>query len=304
MFRAPMSDFDQSEQSAQSSPDGPSGGSGALARMRSIARRGRSRLRGALRRRLDEIGERIRRELLEVMSSPQKVRRLQRVLANLAGWMMGRGFRADPNAELLFEFVDWLDDRHGRQSIAAIVFQSAMVRDPEFLEAMGHLSNSLAPWRQSADDSWSASRIDGFKRRAGNRLLSLLNELAALEADDPPPTGDIDDRIHYFEQAPIPDRFTRLAAMTRGDRLFERTTPSKRLGWAVELFDDLRPESAERSALSRFIPGRGDEQLHFLVLSTTFFLQSYLLRNLIEGLPDIARRLSDELRDDEIIEID
>jgi len=299
-----MSDSNHSKQSAQSSPDGPSGGSGALARVRSLARRGCSRLQGALRRQIDEAGERIRQELLEVMSSPEKVRRLQQVLANLAGWMMDRGFRADPNAELLFEFVDWLDDRHGRQPIAAIVFQSAMVRDPEFLEAMGHLSHSLAPWRQSADNSWSASRIDGFKRRAGNRLLSLLNELAALESETPPPAGDIDDRIHYFEQAPIPDHFTRLAAMTRGDRLFERDTPSKRLGWAAQIIDELRTDSSDRHALSPFIPGRGDEQLHFLVLSTTFFLQSYLLRNLIEGLPDIARRLSDELRDDEIIEID
>lgn len=283
----------------------PPAASTAIARVRHLARRGGRRLRGALRERVDEVTDRLRQRVVRLLGSPQQVRSLQKVLANMANWTLRRGFRADPNAELLFEFVDWLDDRHDRRRITSILLHSPLLRDPALIDALAHLSDIVTPWETPASDShWDVSRLERFKRRTGDRLLSVLVELAALEHDTDPPAGNVDERIAYFEQAPIPERFGRLAAMTQGRLLMTRRLPSRRLQTAKGLVDRLRPHRAERSAMVPFLPGTGDERLQFLVLSTTFFIQSYLLRNLIEALPEIAAELHEKLELDETIDLD
>lgn len=278
--------------------------SGALSRVRSLARRGRRGLARLARRQLQEAGDRLYDELREFLSSPRRVQRLQRVLARVASWSMQRGFETDPNAGLLFEFVDWLEHRHGRPAIAAILFRSPLVGDPEFLEALGHLSRVYGPWRPTDDDRWDHQDVERFKRRAGDRLLDLLVRLAALESDESPPEGPVERKIEFFEQAELPARFTRLAAMTRGRDLLDPATPTERFEWARRLIDRLPGSAGNSGALRPFVPGTGDDTLHFLVFSTSFFYQSYLVRHLIEGLPQLAERLDRQLDDDEPIDID
>ncbi len=275
---------------------------GTLGRLRRLASRGKSRLATALESQLEDIGESVRDQLLELLSSRQQMERVQQALVTVSGWAMERGFRADPNAELLFDFVDWLEDRHGRDRIALLLVQSPLLQDPAFLEALAHLSQTLTPWKSDqVDRKWTADRLNSFKNKAGRRLLDLLVELAALEREQPPPAG-AEARIAYFESAPIPLRFTRLAAMTRGEKLLRRPTKG-RVQLAQRALSRLAPDRREPTGLIRFVPGVGDEALHFLIFSTSFFLQSYLLRNLIEALPELAEDLDRTLRDEEIIDL-
>lgn len=278
----------------------------AVGRLRRIARGGGRRLADALRSRADDVEELLRAQLLDFLSTPENVETLQRSLATIGGWAIDRGFHADPNAELLFHFTDWLEERHDRATIAAIVFRSELVRDPTFVEAIAHLATALGPAARHTDGpGWDLDRIERFKERAGDRLLDFLVQLAALEADTPPPQRSADARIDYFESAPIPQRFQRLARMTRGDDLIEKTPPSRRHKLLARITDRLRPDTDDdhSTALARFIPGTGDETLHFLVFSTTFFLQSYLLRGLIDALPELADDLTEQARADEMIDI-
>ncbi len=279
----------------------------AVGRLGRIALGGGRRIKDALRSRAGDFEDLLREQLLDLLSTPERVETLQRSLATIGGWAMRRGFHADPNAELLFHFVDWLEERHGRQKISAIVFRSSLVRDPAFVEAIAHLATALGPASlRDEGPGWDLDRIEGFKDRAGDRLLDFLVQLAALEADEPPPQGSTLARIDYFESVPIPKRFQRLARMTRGDDLLEKQhTPSRRQKLLEGITDRLRPDSEDDSsaALARFIPGVGDETLHFLVFSTTFFLQSYLLRGIVDALPDLASEVTEQARADEMIDI-
>ena len=278
----------------------------AVGRLRKIARGGRRRLTDALRSRADDVEELLRQQLLDFLATPENVQTLQRSLATIGGWAMSRGFRSDPNAELLFHFVDWLEERHGRPTIAGILFSSELVRDPALLEAIAHLATALGPGAfHSEGPGWDLDRVERFKERAGTRLLDFLTRLASLETDAPPPEGAVEDRIHYFESAPIPERFERLARMTRGEDLLEKHNPSRRQRLLERVAHRLRPDRDDDSttALARFIPGVGDETLHFLVFSTTFFLQSYLLRGIVDALPDLAEDLTEQARTSEMIDI-
>ena len=276
-------------------------------RVRRIGGQSGKRLAGAIGRRLDRIADATRQQMMELLDSPEQIQSLQKILATVANWSLRRGFRADPNAELLFEFVDWLDGRHRRATIMALLLQSELYRDPALIEALVQLSRQLAPWpgQISPDEVWDAPDIERFKRQCGTRLLDLLVELAALEASERPEDNSTPGRIDYFESAPIPRRFRRLAAMTQGRLLITRDTAPGERKLFGRLIDRIRPETdGKEGQLTPFIPGVGDQTLYFLVLSTTFFLQGYLLRNLIEALPDLASALHDELEGEDLIDLE
>lgn len=277
---------------------------GTLGRLRHLARRSKHRLAHVVESGVADLGEAFRDQLLDLLSSPEQVERLQQALVTISGWAMVRGFRADPNAELLFDFVDWIEERHGRHQVALRLVQSPLLQDPAFVEALAHLTRSMTPFGETGfgdtddDHQWSAKRLDAFKAKTGRRLLDLLVEFAALEASAPPPAG-MTARIEYFEEAPIPLRFTRLAAMTQGDKLLRRPA-QKRSALARRVLAKM-PSGISDNSLAPFVPGVGDQTLHFLVFSTSFFLQTYLLRNLIEALPELAQDLDNSLRDDDDI---
>lgn len=275
--------------------------------MRSLARRGRRRIKGAVRRQIEQLGQRVTEELTQLLSSPRQVERIQSVLVNLANWSMQKGFRSDPNAELLFEFVDWLEDRHPRQKVTAILMRSPVLLDPEFLEALAHLARAANPWVDDPADEprWDQQRLRTFKKRAGNRLLGLLVELAALEHEQPPPSSEgAEQKIEYFESAPIPVRFQRLGAMTQGDKLMQRRSSPSPPKLIQKLTRRLPGANRRDNELRRWIPGLGDDTLYFLVFSTGFFFQSYLLRNMIEAFPQLADELSRQVRDGEMIDVE
>lgn len=289
----------------QQLPGGGDDDTGAVDRVRSLARRGRRRLSGLVRSRARRMGDRLADKLLELLSSPQQVERLQTALVNVANWSLDRGFRSDPNAELLFEFVDWLEQRHDRRTITTILLRSSVVTDPEFLDALAHLTQALGPFSTTEGaPGWDEQQLNRFKQRAGDRLLDLLVHLAALEADRPPAAGSAERRLDYFDSAPIPVRFRRLGPMTRGQQLLERDPVASHSKWTRRLARHLPGVDADDTRLQKYVPGVGDDELYFLVFSTAFFFQSYLLRNLIEALPDMAEEIRRQLESDEMIDVD
>ncbi|MFW6053462.1 MAG: hypothetical protein ACOC9J_01500, partial [Persicimonas sp.] len=78
-----------------------------------------SRLLARVRKTVDEtiapaIEAKAREALLE-LAKPENARQLQQALARLAQPAMRAGFRSDPPARLLFDFVDALEQRHTRE---------------------------------------------------------------------------------------------------------------------------------------------------------------------------------------------
>ena len=298
-----MDDQDASDSPTPGDSDRPT----AIARVRQIAHRGRRKVAHSLRSRLESVGEKVSAQLVDLMASPRQVEALQKSLVRITGWTLRRGFQADPNAELLFEFIEWLEKRHSREKITTILLHSQWLRDPAFVDALVHLSRLLSPFETDIEEQWSESRLEAFKTRAGRRLLELLVDLAALEQDvAPSPSSTVTEQIAFFRSPPIPDHFHRLADMTQGRHLLTRTRTSERRKLAKKVARRLGVLRPNDSNLIPFIPGIGDETLHFLVFSTTFFLQSYLVRNLVEALPELADEFSENLKeqDDDIIDLD
>lgn len=259
------------------------------------------------------------RELLLELAEPENARRLQRGLAGVAQAAMRAGFGSDPPARLLFDFVDTLEERHTRETILQVVVEHAVNYEGDLIEMLLAAGPGAAASRDMAQ----------LQERAGERLLTLLCSLAALERDQPAPT-DREAQILYFEAAPIEERFKPLARMAAGDeRAFARhcaaadddaqsTEQASRLRGLVRRLTDLTmPDSDHRrdapvgtsgtgeanpSALARFLPSLNDPVLRFLTMSYLFFLQSYLLRAMIEGLPEalqMAAELERARQDDE-----
>lgn len=266
-----------------------------LATIKGAARSGSYRLARLLSPSLESARHRIQQSLGDFLTDPATVGAVQQNLARFANLSFRFGFRVDPNAELLFRFADWSEERHGRARVMQILLQSPLIQDPTFVDAMVYLSQIIVPWVDDEAPAFTQSQLDDFKAGASQKLLFLLTELAALEQDERPPSQDIDALVDYFENAPLPAEFKGLARMALGQGLLKREDPapvrwtkglSKRLGL-------LSSQEDQERGLRPFIPGLGDETLEFLVLSTTFFIQTYLLRHLVESLPELAQEIAD-----------
>lgn len=282
-----------------------------------------ARVRKSVDERLAPAIEAKAREALLKLAEPENARQLQRALAGLAQTAMRAGFRSDPPAKLLFDFVDALEKRHTREQTLHVVIEHAVTYESDLLEIL-----------LSAGPGGAAPRgLEHLRERAGERLLTLLCSLVALDRDQAPPT-DQQAQIQYFEQAPIDERFKPLARMAAGEESAfasghtqpddaepeERSSPLK--GLVRRLTGQIKSDPAQSnpdenkadrrepktSALARFVPSLNDPATRFLTMSYLFFLQSYLLRAMIEGLPEALEMAADLEReqradDEDVVEI-
>ena len=150
------------------------------------------------------------RKLLLKLAEPDNAERLQETLAGLAQFAMRSGFRSDPKARLLFDFVDEIEAVHSREAVMQIVVQHAVAYEHDML---GVLLESV---QRGGSATMTAERLDGFRQRASSKLLALLCALASLESDEQPPSAR-EAQIAYFEDAPIDPRYKPLARMAVGD---------------------------------------------------------------------------------------
>ncbi|RAL23544.1 hypothetical protein DL240_05125 [Lujinxingia litoralis] len=258
---------------------------------------GRVGKRGVLKvgRRVQQAGQQLARRVAHELIQPEQIVALQSVLASVAQWGMERGFKLDPNAGLFFEFLDWLDQEQGRDQVMQRLMISPMFQDPAFLEALSQAAAALSPFMPTETRGvWGSAELEHFKQRGGDKLLDLLVTLVALHQDTPPPTeASAPRRQSFVEDSTIPERFKVLAQMALGDALEPpgEAAATKAIGTLRALRGRLAGPTEPQAPLTRFVPGVGDPHLHFLVYSTTFVMQSYLLRHLVESLPEMAARL-------------
>ncbi|RDV39279.1 hypothetical protein DV096_01510 [Bradymonadaceae bacterium TMQ3] len=244
--------------------------------------------------RVQKAGQKIAKRLAHEMIQPEQITAIQGALARFAQWGMERGFALDPNAALFFEFLDWVDAEYGREAVMTRLMLSPMFQDPAFLEAITRAAALLSPFAPPSSETWGVDEVERLKDRAGQRLLELLVSLTELATETPAPaSGTVASRQDYIADAPIPERFRVLATMAVGEGLDPaKPAPATRASSALrDLSQRLDRSGKGQHSLTRFVPGLGDAHLHFLVFSTTFVMQSYLLRHLVESLPEMAARL-------------
>lgn len=285
-----MDDQDASKTPLERTKDRPS-----TLGLRRFLRRRRDGLQEALLASVSTLERHVQTQIQELLSSREHLESLQDGLVKISSWTMTRSFEADRNAELLFRFADWIEKRQGRPKVMAMILATPLLRDPAFLEAITqsarHLQAFLLP-DEERSQLWDADTLSAFKDRAGDRFLDLLVNLASLEATPPPPAASRQARLAYFKAAPIPEEFKVLAEMTQGIGLVQ---DSKSAGVINRVKRRLGLEDQSSQALTAYIPGANDPHLRFLVFSTTLFLQTYLLRNLVEALPTLAEELGQSL---------
>lgn len=252
--------------------------------------------------------------LVEQLTNPKNAVFLQDQLVKIAQLGFTFGFKIDPNAKKLYNFVQWIEERHGREPVMAVVLSQNLLADGRMIQLLTSYASFLsspAALSGKAPD-WKTDEIEQFKEQAGNTLLNMLCELAALEHPHPLPNST-SQKIDFFESAPIPQEFQVLAAMAAGQRPDAIIMPgqkkptnsadsqrSSRLSRLTQTILDSTqkiigsPDTPDEkpTGLARFIPGLHDPTFHFIVFSYTFFLETFMLRNLIENLPEILEGLA------------
>jgi hypothetical protein len=255
-------------------------------------------------------------KMLLKLAEPENAQKLQETLAGVAQFAMKSGFRSDPQAGLLFDFVDQLETRHSRPEVLEIVVEHAMVYEQDLVATLieaiksGQGVAGLAGRKQGAGRKSGTDRFEAFRDRASTRLLTLLCSLASLDSDDPAPDSRAA-KVAYFEQAPIDARFKPLARMATGEREAFEVAQNSEEGSHTHDPDPDSPSLVRRAinrlageangeangnattALARFVPSLRDPGTRFLTTSYLFFMQSYLVRAMIEELPAMLAAVRD-----------
>ena len=259
------------------------------------------------------------------MTSPDNIEQVQAIMARTAQSAIDMGFRVDHHAALLFEFVDWMEQEHGREPVAGRVWQYNSLIDGTLLALLEARVGMVG----------QQDRGRGYERQIeAVRLdfLEMLCALASLEDERPMPRIRRPETLRaYFEECILPERFYVLAGLGIGDpeafEEMERRNAQKQerereeRGMAGRLVDRLRraassareepsgeEEAPEKSrskrararALVKLGPFDRDPSFRFLVNSYLFFLQTYTTRALIERFPETiatARALDEQLKE-------
>lgn len=239
------------------------------------------RVRDALEYKLAPAVEKRIRDLVLKLAEPENAERLQETLASIAQFGMDRGFDQDPDARLLFEFVDWLEQRHSRAVVMEVVVKHGALMEHTLIQ---HLQEMLERRRAGLppqqDDGWRELRDEGQAR-----LLELLTLLVTLETEEPAPATQ-QAQVDYIEDADIPDRFKELAHKTVGAEGAFDARPRERER-------DEQQSTPRKSALQRFAPSMDDPHTRFLTTSHLFFVQSYLVRAMVESLPSMLSEIAE-----------
>ena len=241
---------------------------------------------GELMRRLEAAGDALATQLTD----PRNVERLQHGLATAANLAMKMGFARDRRAERLFDLVDWLEQRHGRPPVAAVVFAHSPLADGSLLnilralqpELLEPLLAELGPLGDLFTDSAPPPRFSDALAAAQRKLLNLLCELAALEADAPPPpaSAPFPELVAYFEESPVPTDYYDLAALVAGDPHAWRDHH----GPPPPASDAPSPTGGP---LMRLKQAADNPLVNLLLTSYMFFFQAYTTRAMIERLPEL-----------------
>lgn len=238
---------------------------------------------------------------------PEHIEQAQQQLAKLASWGMKLGFEHDPKAALLFDFVNWIEQEHGRQAVIFCLAQHNPVVDGTLLDLV-----------QTRFMTWPKLDEQTYQRKLSAvscTFLGLLGALAQLEDRQAAPLRRSQEvLLARFVTSGIPERFYPLGHMAAGDKevlaRFERPAqPEQATSGALhkraigrlkaKLTGQTTPTTQPsgtantRTDLTDQRPMGSDPHFQFLVNSYAFFMHTYMTRALIEQLPQVftlARR--------------
>lgn len=241
------------------------------------------------------------------LMDPEHLEQAQQGLAQLASWGMRLGFDHDPRAGLLFEFVDWIEQEHGRAAVVTCLTQHNPVVDGTLLDL---IQTRYMTWPK-LDEKVYQRKLEATSRT----FLSLLGALAQVEDRQPQPTlRTTEALIERFVSSPsIPERFHPLAHMAAGDlrvlheygqkasapkpsltkRALDKlgalgATPSEQRAREDQRAPHAQAPSSSRTALTTHRPFQADPHFQFVVNSYTFFMHTYMTRAIIEQLPNLV----------------
>ncbi|MFB6375727.1 MAG: hypothetical protein ABEN55_22050, partial [Bradymonadaceae bacterium] len=179
---------------------------GWLQRLTDGARSTLDRAIGAANRQLNDLERRLQ-TLAPRMLEAENVDQLQRTLSTVAQTVYGLGFTIDAEAKLLFELFDRTERRHGRRPVVEAIGRHNPMLDEAFVHFVRHFGGVASPDDHRRRDAERA--IETYREHGRARVLRLIAELAALEADTSPPSGE-ETLADYIRRSPLPDRFDRL----------------------------------------------------------------------------------------------
>lgn len=206
------------------------------------------------------------RDAVDLALRPESIEGVQRVMITIANFGVDQTRRADPDADLLFDFLAWLESKHGREVVARTFADNTPVLRPTWMRLVA----SIADPRNNR-----ASPADVQKVR--QQTATFLGELAGLEHPDTPPRS-ASDIVAYFDSEWVPTRFMALAERTAGMR---PTSPTD------------EPRATSR-AIAAFVPSLADPTISFLVSSLLAVSNAYLGREILERFPEMIDILRQE----------
>lgn len=247
-----------------------SGLRGKRERALALARRVRGKVTDARESDVGQWLEARARDAIDVALRPESARALQSVMVTAANFGLEQTKRIDPDAALLFEFLDWLEVKHGRDVVARTFADHTPVLRPSWLELVAAVANPTQ--RGNAMRNLEVVRAD---------VVVLLGELASLEHPDVPP-DTASELVDYFESDWIPARFVPLAERLAGQPRETTATSGS----------ESKPGTS--SAIARFLPTLADPTVGFVVSSLLAVSNAYLGREVIERFPEMIELMRTE----------
>jgi len=257
---------------------------GWMETLRSRANDALRRVAGALRRQMTDVDAKLE-ELAPSLATRENLERFQSTMESLSRLVYGVGFSVDPDAQRLFEFMDWAERNYGRQ----LVLDGLERYNPLFRQSFAEVLLAARGAAVAGGPSGAEFResVETYRESATVDVLRFLAHLASREADGTPPGRDPDAIASYLRRSGVPERFHLLADRARGrtsDSRDEATSRRRPMDSADdETFGD------QVRALIRGSVGF-DRHLQFVSIGFLFAAQGFLTRTALESLPEIVDR--------------
>ncbi len=282
-------------------------GDGALER--SAKGKRRSKLRALARRGIDNTRAALERAdpkasidaLLRTMTDPRAVRLAQLGMGTLGNASMEAIFTREPDARLLFEYAQWCESQSDRGHIMAVVMHDALSPQGAFnqlagpLISMGTGGDVRVFWTSRPRTRDMTDTLE----RARTGLLRTLASMAAAATNHPAPEPDTSSQEleRWLRQSDIPPRFQTLVdRVTDTPTPHTEPTPSTQRGSETSTQDTTPPQTTALGRTANLLPALSLPPSHRFILGPyLLFLQSYLTRNMVDALPNLASKIRQEL---------
>lgn len=176
----------------------------------------------------------------EMLSKRENVEAVQTVLARIGQFAAEASFKADPDAQRLFDYATWAEGVHGRPVVLAATLQLAQ-----------RLIDKLASGAPTHPETYAAMQEE-VRRWA--RILALGYPAAS-------DTFDLND---------VPEEFRPVFDARR---------------------THVEPGSTTTSAIQRIMPGSDEATMTYMMVTLPRFLQTYLMRGIVDALPDLVAQI-------------